>query len=52
MEGRFPDGLLKELRSALQNQCVFGLCRFLKFSSRRAPKSFAPWVLDYFEVFG
>jgi hypothetical protein len=29
MEGRFPDSLLNELRSALQNQCVFGLCRFL-----------------------
>ena len=34
MEGRFPDSLLSELRGALQNQCVFGLCRILKCPSR------------------
>ena len=34
MEGRFPEWMLKDLRNALQNQCVFGLCRLLSFSNR------------------
>jgi len=32
MEGRFPEWMLKDLRTALANECVFGLCRSLNFS--------------------
>ena len=49
MEGRFPDSLLSELRGALQNQCVFGLCRILKCPSRWFLNRSPPSIVDYFE---
>jgi hypothetical protein len=49
MEGRFPDSLLNELRSALQNQCVFGLCRFLSAGVDVFLNRSPPSIVDYFE---
>ncbi len=31
MEGRFPEWMLRDLRNAVANQSVFGLCRLLSF---------------------
>lgn len=50
MELRFPDRVLGELRSALQNQGVFGLCCLLGLLSCSVPKSLGPSVLGYFET--
>ena len=49
MESRFPDSLLSELRGALQNQCVFGLCRILKCPSRWFLNRSTPSAVAYFE---